>query len=314
MSFSDCRWVWKNGSLVGWQDATVHVSSHGLHFGTGVFEGIRCYCTENGPAVFRLNEHLDRLFASAAVYGMKIPYTKQELASAVAEVVRANEFEACYIRPIAFFGSETLSLYPKNAPLEVAIFAWPWGAYLGADALEKGVHATISPWRKFSSAAMPSTAKACGQYVNSVLAVRDAVDRGFDEAILLDDAGNITEGSGENLFLVRNGELITNDEQHSVLMGITRDAVIRLARDMGYRVFVGTIHPDELTRADEAFFTGTAAEVTPLCAVDRKPIGDGKPGPITMALQQAFVNVVSGRDPRYQQWLSYVEQACMASA
>jgi branched-chain amino acid aminotransferase len=314
MSFSDCRWVWKNGSLVGWQDATVHVSSHGLHFGTGVFEGIRCYRTESGPAVFRLSEHLDRLFASAAVYGMKIPYSKQELASAITEVVRANEFEACYVRPIALFGSETLSLYPKNAPVEVAIFAWPWGAYLGADALEKGVHATISPWRKFSSAAMPSTAKACGQYINSVLAVRDAVDRGFDEAILLDDAGNITEGSGENLFLVRNGELITNDEQHSVLMGITRDAVIRLARDMGYRVLVGTIHPDELTRADEAFFTGTAAEVTPLCAVDRKPIGDGKPGPITMALQQAFVNVVSGRDPRYQQWLSYVEQSCMASA
>ena len=306
MSLSDCKWVWKNGTLVPWAEATVHVSAHGLHYGTGVFEGIRCYNTEHGPAVFRLDAHLERMFESARTYGIKIPYSQSDLTQATLEVVHANGFTDCYVRPIAAYGSGTLGVHPRKCPVDVSILAWPWGAYLGEGALERGIQVTVSRWKKFSSLAMPATAKACGQYLNSMLAVQDAVNRGFDEALLVDEEGVVAEGSGENLFLVRDGVVITNDERDHVLMGITRDSIITLARDIGYKVLVGQIRLEEVEVADEAFFTGTAAEVTPIAAIDRKPIGNGKRGPITAELQRAYFAATSGRDPRHEDWLAHV--------
>jgi branched-chain amino acid aminotransferase len=230
VSLAECKFVWKNGAIVPWKEATLHVSCHGLHYGTGVFEGIRCYDTPSGPAVFRLGSHIDRWFASARVYGMAWPYSQHDLAHAVLDVIRANEFHDCYIRPIAFYGSHTLSINPKGCPVEFVIFAWPWGTYMGADAMVTGIDVCVSPWRKFSSQAIPARAKACGQYLNSVLAVQDAASRGFNEAILLDDAGNLAEGSWENLFLASRKRLFTNDQDCPVLCGITRDTVIRLGQ------------------------------------------------------------------------------------
>src|SRR5579871_1563662 len=205
MPMSDATFVWMNGALVPWERATLHVSSHALHYGTGVFEGIRCYDTVDGPAVFRLPEHLKRLYASAGVYGMGIPYSEAELIGAITGLIRANSFSSCYVRPICYFGSDTLNLHPRKCPIQVAILAWPWGAYLGAEGQNQGVRVTISPWQKFDSSAMPASAKACGQYLNSVLAVRDAVQRGYDEALLMTAGGYLSEGSGENLFVVRQG-------------------------------------------------------------------------------------------------------------
>lgn len=310
--FAACKWVWKNGALVPWSEATLHVSAHGLHYGTGVFEGIRCYDTEQGPAIFRLDAHLERMFESARTYGIKLPYTQAELTEAALDVVRANGFSDCYVRPIATYGSGSLGVHPRNCPVEVAIMAWPWGAYLGEGALEKGIQVTVSRWKKFSSLAMPATAKACGQYLNSMLAVQDAVKRGFDEALLVDEDGVVAEGSGENLFLVQDGVVLTNDERDHVLMGITRDSIITLARDLGYKVMVGQIRLEEVEVADEAFFTGTAAEVTPIAAVDRKPIGNGKRGPITEKLQRAYFAATGGKNPKHEDWLTLVEEKQLA--
>jgi branched-chain amino acid aminotransferase len=314
MSFFTCEWVWKNGKLIPWAEATVHMSAHGLHYGTGVFEGIRCYNTPNGPAVFRLDAHLDRMFTSAQTYGITIPFTRDELAKGVVELIAANGYSDCYVRPIATYGSASLGVHPRQCPVEVAILTWPWGAYLGADALEKGIHVTVSRWKKFSSLAMPATAKACGQYLNSMLAIQDAVKRGFDEALLVDEEGIIAEGSGENIFLVRDGVVLTNDERDHVLMGITRDSVISLARDLGHKVLVGQMHLEELEVADEAFFTGTAAEVTPISSVDRKPIGNGVRGPITTEIQHAFFAASSGNDPKHDEWLTYATGHSRAQA
>jgi len=302
--FADSKYVWKNGKIIPWAEATIHMSAHGLHYGTGVFEGIRCYNTVQGPAIFRLDAHLERMFESAKTYGLPIPYSIEELTRGALDVIRANGFQDCYLRPIAFYGSGSLGVHPRRCPVDVAILAWPWGAYLGADALEKGIQVTVSRWKKFSSLAMPATAKACGQYLNSMLAVQDAVRRGFDEALLVDEDGIIAEGSGENFFMVRDGNVLTNDERDHVLMGITRDSVITLARDLGYKVYVGEMRLEELEVADEAFFTGTAAEVTPIAALDRRPIGNGKPGPITLELQKAYFAATSGRDPKRQSWLT----------
>src|SRR5437870_728671 len=277
-----------NGDLVPWANATTHVSAHALHYGSGVFEGMRCYETEDGPAIFRLEAHLDRLYASAEVYGIEIPYTSGELAEGICEVIRLNGFSSCYVRPICYYGSGSLSVHPRACPVEVVILAWPWAPYLGAEGVEKGVRVTVSPWRKFHSRMMPTTAKACGQYLNSLLAVRDAVSRGYVEALLLDADGHLAEGSGENLFIVRDGQLLTNDERHSILLGITREAVIQIARDLGYRVTVRELELDDLLSADEAFFTGTAVEVTPIAEVDETPIGDGARGPVTERIQQVF--------------------------
>ena len=306
VSFERTKWVWMNGDLVRWADATVHVSAHGLHYGSGVFEGIRCYETADGPAVFRLDTHLDRLYSSAAVYGLEIPYTREELAQATCEVIATNGFTSCYVRPICFPGSSTLGLVPQNCPVEVVILAWPWETLLGVEALEVGVRVTVSPWFKFHRQMMPTTVKACGQYLNSILAARDAVSRGYHEALLLAFNGSIAEGPGENLFIVHEGVLLTNDETCSILLGITRDTVIEIARDLGYPVEVRALEVEDLLSADEAFFTGTAAEVTPIREVDGKLIGCGGRGPVTERIQQAFFKACSGHDPRYKSWLHMV--------
>ena len=303
MTFDQSKWVWMNGELIPWHDATTHVSAHALHYGSGVFEGMRCYETTKGPAVFRLDAHLDRLYASSEVYGLAIPYTQAELTNAVCEVVRLNGFRSCYVRPLCYLGSRSLGVHPGNCPVEVVILAWPWAPYLGAEGLTQGVRVTVSPWRKFQSRMMPTTAKACGQYLNSMLAVRDAISRGFAEALLLDGDGNLAEGSGENLFLVRAGQLLTNDERHSILLGITRDAVLRIAQDLGYSVEIRALQLDDMLSADEAFFTGTAAEVTPIREVDGTAIGRNTPGPVTEEIQRVFFAATSGNDERYKDWL-----------
>ena len=295
-----------NGQVKRWNEANVHVSAHALHYGSGVFEGMRCYETADGPAVFRMEEHLKRLFASAAVYSMEIPYTRDEIESAICDVILRNGYRSCYVRPLCFYGSDTLGVHPRNCPVQMAILTWPWGAYLGAEQQETGVRVTVSSWQKFGSQMMPATAKGCGQYLNSMLAVREAFSKGFDEGLLLNADGTIAEGSGENLFLVRDGRLLTNDERSSILMGITREAVIEIAGDLGYEVEVRELWLDDLLSADEAFFTGTATEVAPIREVDGSQIGNGARGPITEKIQRVFFAATSGSEPRYRRWLRSV--------
>lgn len=309
MSFENVKFVWKNGEIIPWADATVHISAHALHYGSGVFEGIRCYETVTGPAVFRLPEHLDRFHASASAYNFKIPYSSDELTAAICHLIDRNGFTSCYIRPIYFKGSGTLGVHPGKCPDETAIMVWPWGSYLGADGLEKGVKITVSPWRKFHSSMMPTTAKACGQYLNSILAVQDAFSRGYDEGLLLDMNGSLAEGSGENLFVIKDGKVTTNKADDSILMGITRDAAIEIARELGLEVSEKSLELEDLLTADEAFFTGTAAEVTPIREVDETVIGEGKRGPVTKQIQDTFFEIVAGRDERFSRWLHPVSQA-----
>ncbi len=306
MSFENIKWIWKNGEIIPWADATVHISAHGLHYGSGVFEGIRCYQTENGPAVFRLKEHFQRFYESAKVYNLEIPYSLEELTKATEELISRNEFESCYIRPICFYGSGSLGLHPGKCPIEVSIMAWSWAAYLGAEGLEKGIRVTVSPWKKFHSSMMPTTAKACGQYLNSILAVSDAFARGYDEAILLDMHGSLAEGSGENLFIVKDGKVFTNEADDSILMGITRTSAIEIVTDLGFEVMSKSLELDDLLNADEAFFTGTAAEITPIREVDEQVIGNGKRGEVTEKIQRIFFDAAAGRDERYTKWLHHV--------
>ncbi|MBI3650050.1 MAG: branched-chain amino acid transaminase [Acidobacteria bacterium] len=306
MGFEQTKWVWHNGQMVAWDEATLHVSAHALHYGTGIFEGIRCYETASGPAVFRLDAHLDRLLASAAVYELELGYSREELTEVVGQVIERNGFASCYVRPICYFGSHSLGLHAKACPVEVAVLAWPWAPLLGAQGQQQGVRITVSPWVKFHSRMMPTTSKACGQYLNSILAVRDAYKRGFDEALLLDSDGNIAEGPGENLFLLKDGKLFTNDESSSILLGITRDAVMQLAADCGYTVAVRKLRLEDLLTADEAFFTGTAAEITPIREVDGTPLSQGRCGAVTRKLQEHFNAVVHGKNPRYHHWLHFV--------
>ena len=306
VTFDQTNWVWMNGEVVPWSGATIHVSAHTLHYGSGVFEGMRCYETDDGPAVLRMSEHLERLYSSAEAYGIRIPYSKSELEDAVCETIRRNEFTSCYVRPLCYHGTAGLALHPRNCPVEVVILAWPWGAYLGEDNVERGVRVTVASWTKFHSRMLPTTAKGCGGYLNSMLAAREAAAGGYDEALLLDESGNIAEGSGENLFIVQGDRLLTNDESSSILLGITRDSVIEIARDIGYEVEVGKLMLEDLLSADEAFFTGTAVEVTPIRELDGELIGGGKRGPVTERIQQAFLEAVSGRDSRYTGWLHLV--------
>jgi branched-chain amino acid aminotransferase len=312
MSFDEARWVWMNGTIVPWSGATLHVSAHTLHYGSGVFEGIRCYETTDGPAVFRLREHLQRLFDSATFYDLEIPYTFEELEDGICELIELNAFRDCYIRPLCYRGSRTLHLNPRACPVEVVVLAWPWDPFLNSE--EKGgVRICVSPWRKFDSQMMPSTAKACGQYINSILAVQDAERRGYDEALLLDANDCIAEGSGENLFLVRAGRLATNDERHSILLGITRDAIIEIANDLGIEVEIGALRLDDLLAADEAFFTGTAVEVAAIQEMEGKRIGSAVPGPITRKIQEAFRAATSGRSEKYKRWLHPVGSQKLAA-
>ena len=308
MSFENIEWIWKNGRVMPWAEATVHVSAHGLHYGSGVFEGIRCYETVSGPALFRVREHYERFHESAAVYGFEIPYSVEQLTDATCELINRNELKSCYVRPICFMGSGSLGVYPRNCPVEVSIMAWAWGAYLGAEGLEKGIRVTVSPWRKFHSSMMPTTAKACGQYLNSILAVSDAFARGYDEGLLLDIDGRLAEGSGENLFVIKNGVIYTNKADDSILMGITRSAAIEIARAEGFAIEAKSLELSDLLTADEAFFTGTAAEITPIREVDGQIIGEGRRGAVTEKIQSVFFDVVTGRDARFAKWLHPVEE------
>jgi branched-chain amino acid aminotransferase len=306
--FDEAQWLWMDGAVVPWNDATVHVSAHALHYGTGVFEGIRCYETPDGPAVFRLDAHLDRLFASAETYGIWIPCTRKELFNAVLEVVQRNGFQSCYIRPICFHGSHSLGLLPDRCPVHVSVMAWPWDPLHGNAALKHGVRVDISRWLKFSGEMMPTTAKACGQYLNSILALRAANGAGCQDSILLNVQGSVAEASGENLFIVKDNMIATNGEGDSILLGVTRDSVVTLARDLGLPVQIRTIELPELLNADEAFLTGTAAEITPIREVGDAVLGCGRPGPVTQRLQQTYSGVVRGHNPPYRHWLSYVSQ------
>jgi len=306
MGFTPTEHIWFNGKLIPWNDAKVHVLAHGLHYGTGVFEGMRCYPTADGPAVFRLDAHIDRFFKSAELYDLAIPYSAEALSDATLELIRANALEAAYIRPIAFFDAATLSVWTKECPVTVAIAAFPTGAYHASAA--DGVRVTISPIRKFDNSAMPAWAKACGQYINSARAVNEAQRRGFDEAILLNTQGQIAEGSGENLFVVHNGEIVTNDKDASILMGVTRASILELANDLGVPTRVAPLSVEDVLGADELFFSGTAVEVTPIKEIDGRTIGDGKPGAVTRRIREMFNRVVRGEVPQYRRWLAFARQ------
>jgi branched-chain amino acid aminotransferase len=309
MGFEQARWVWMNGSIVPWNEATLHVSAHTLHYGDGVFEGIRCYDTPLGPAVFRLREHLERLLASSAWFDIKIPYSLEEIESAICELIQRNEFRSCYVRPICYRGSHTLHVNPGKCPIEFAILTWPWDPFLGAEGEDTGVRICISPWRKIDSKTVPTTAKTCGQYVNSILAVQDAHRRAYDEALLLDLNDEITEGSGENIFVVKDERIITNDARHSILLGITRESVLEIAKDLGYATEIRALVLDDLYGADEAFFTGTAVEVAAIREVEDKRIGRNVPGPVTKKIQSAYQSAVLGQNTRYSRWLHPVYAA-----
>lgn len=299
--------IWSNGQLIPWQSAKVHVMTHGIHYGSGIFEGIRAYNSEDaGPLVFRLDDHLHRFFDSAKVYRFNIRYTFDELKAATLEVIRENKFQDCYVRPVAFVGYGKLGVNPNCDNIEVHIGAWPWGAYLGEKGLEEGVRVTITSWKKFHSQMFPVMAKATGQYLNSMLAVMDAKSRGFDEAILLNERGDIAEGSGENIFIVKHGKIFTNPINASILAGITRDSILRLATDLGYEVEISELTVGQLMTADEAFFTGTAVEVTPIREVDGREIGSNSHWPVTRHLQDTYFKVVKGQEPKYKQWLTPV--------
>ncbi|HEY8494599.1 MAG TPA: branched-chain amino acid transaminase [Myxococcota bacterium] len=298
--------IWLDGTLVPWDEATVHVLTHTLHYGLGVFEGIRCYRTADGrSAVFRLGEHVRRLLESAHINLMQVPYTKEQLERAIIETIAANELAEAYIRPLVFIGHGAMGLNPGDNPVRVAIAAYPWGKYLGDEGMEIGIRAKVSSFARHHPNAKMTKGKTCGDYVNSILAKREALLDGYDEAILLDTQGLVAEASGENLFLVRDGVLRT-PALPTVLAGITRDAILTLARDRGIPVEEGGITRDELYIADEVFLTGTAAEVTPIREIDRRPIGSGRRGPITKMLQTAFFDLVAGRDPKHDRWLTYL--------
>jgi branched-chain amino acid aminotransferase len=294
-----------DGKFLKWENANVHVMTHTLHYGFGVFEGIRCYSTKNGSAVFRLREHTSRLFKSAHILGLDIPYTKEKVNEAILETIRKNKLKECYIRPLVYLGNDKLGLNYIGASCHIAIAAWTWGAYLGEDGLKNGIRVKISSFSRHHINVTMTKAKACGAYINSILAKSDAIKDGYDEAILLDVNGNVAEGSGENIFIVRNGILKT-PPLTAVLEGITRDAVLQIAKKEGLIVKEEHFARDEIYIADEAFFTGTAAEITPIREVDNRKIGKGKPGPIVKKIQKAFFGAVQGENESFQGWLTYL--------
>jgi branched-chain amino acid aminotransferase len=297
--------IWYDGKLVPWREATTHVLTHTLHYGMGVFEGVRAYKAEQGTAIFRLDEHTDRLFRSAHILGMKMPYDKATISEAQRTVVRENKLESGYLRPMAFFGSEAMGISAKNLSVHVIVAAWPWGAYLGQEALEHGIRVKTSSFSRHHANVTMCKAKANGNYMNSILAHKEAEMDGYDEALLLDVDGFVSEGSGENIFIVRDGKLYTPDPS-SALVGLTRDTIIQLAEEIGLKVVEKRITRDEVYIADEAFFTGTAAEVTPIRELDNRQIGSGDRGPITARLQAMYFDCVHGRDKRHTEWLTLV--------
>ena len=299
--------IWHNGELVAWEDAKVHVLTHGLHYGTGVFEGVRCYDTAHGPAIFRHLDHLDRLFKSAELYYMPIPYTLAELRSATHELIAANDLRECYIRPLVFRGYGQMGLFPLDAPVDVAIAVWPWGAYLGEEGKRSGIRAKVASWRRISSDSLIPHAKASGQYLNSILAKIESHKAGYEEAILLDSHGMVCEGSGENIYVVRDGCVLTPPQTAGILDGINRKSILRIATDLGIEVRERDIARAELYLADEVFLSGTAAELVPVREVDDHRVGAGEPGPITRELARVFDDALHGRDERYLEWLDVVK-------
>jgi branched-chain amino acid aminotransferase len=295
--------IWMNGELVDWADAKIHVASHGLHYGSGVFEGIRCYETEKGPAVFRLRDHLERLENSAKVLYMDLPYAREELRQATHELIAANGLPSCYIRPVAYYGYGELGVATTGNPVDVVIISFPWGAYLGEEGQRTGITTMVSSWERVGPNVIPHVAKATGIYLNSMLATTEARRAGYDEAIMLTRDGYVADGPGENIFIVKNGKLLTPPLSMSILPGVTRDTIIHLARALGYTVEETLLIRTDLYLADEAFMVGTATEVAPIRAVDDRQIGVG---PITLELQEAYLDVVNGRDPRWSDWLDVV--------
>lgn len=306
MPITEVEKIWFDGELVDWHEARIHVLSHALHYGSGVFEGIRAYETSRGPAVWHLEEHLRRLFRSAKLYHMEIPFSIEALTEATKEVIRANGLNACYVRPLVVRGYGEMGVNPLLAPVNTVIAVWPWGTYLGEEALEQGVRIKISSWRRNSQNSLPASAKATGQYINSVLAKVESLKAGYDEAVMLNEAGQITDGSGENVFIVRGGELITPPIHAGCLDGITRGTVMTLAGDLQIPVREEVLVRTDLYNADEAFFTGTAAEITPIREVDDRVVGEGRRGPVTKELQGAFFAATKGESERYVDWLTYV--------
>ena len=296
--------IWKNGEFVPWDEANVHVLTHGLHYGSGVFEGIRCYDTEIGPAIFRHQDHLDRLAKSAELYYLPLDYSLEEIREATKELIRRNGLRSCYIRPLAFRGYGEMGLYAQSAPVDVVVAVWPWGAYLGEEGKKKGVRAKVSSWRRISPAGLIPHAKASGQYLNSILAKTESANAGYDEAILLDERGFVCEGSGENIYLVREGEIVTPGHTSSILDGINRKSVIQIARDLGYTVVERDVARAELYLAEEVFLTGTAAELVPVREVDDHDLGE--PGEITRVIQGKFDDALNGRLEEYREWLDPV--------
>ena len=297
--------IWMNGTLVNWDDAKVHVLTHAMHYGSSWFEGIRCYNTKKGPAVFRLQDHLRRLYDSSKMYRAEIPYTMEQSVAAVMDTIRANKMKSCYIRPLAYRGYGEVGVYPMGCPVDLMIAVWDWGVYLGADALEQGIDVCVSSWNRPAPNTLPTMAKSGGNYLNSQLIKMEAMADGYSEGIALDTAGYISEGSGENIFIVRDNVIYTPPLVSAILPGITRVSILTLAQEAGYRVIEGLIPREILFVADEVFFTGTAAEITPIRSVDKIKVGSGKPGPITKSLQAAFFDVVSNGNDKHH-WLDFV--------
>jgi branched-chain amino acid aminotransferase len=306
MGFPGTGKIWMNGKVVEWKDATIHIASHVIHYGSGVFEGARCYATPKGSACFRIDEHLERLIHSAKIYRMEYPLDLAGWRAVVLDLIRLNKMEACYIRPLLYRGYETLGVNPLGNPVDAAVILWEWGAYLGTDALEQGVDMKVASWSRMAPNTLPAMAKSTANYANSALIKMEAILDGYSEGIALDVFGNVSEGSGQNLFVVRNGQLYTPPLGASILGGITRDSVITLARDLGLTVTETNLPRESLYIADEVFVVGTAAEVTPVKSIDKITIGPGHRGPITATLQTAFFNVINGITPDRHGWLTYV--------
>jgi branched-chain amino acid aminotransferase len=302
---SNGKFIWMDGKLVRWKDANVHIMTHALHYGFGVFEGIRCYKTKKGSAIFRLKEHVSRLFDSAKIIGIEIPFTLKKVRDSIIEVVKKNKFKECYIRPIAYTGDDKRGLNYLGSTIHLSIAAWPWGAYLGKEGLDKGIRVKVSSFTRHHHNITMTKAKVCGAYINSIMAKTESVRDGYDEAIMLDVNGNVAEGSGENIFMIKNGTIKT-PPLVSVLDGITRNSIIEFAVEKKIKVREDFFSRDMLYTADEVFFTGTAAEVTPIREIDNRPVGSGKPGSVTKMLQKTYFNAVLGSNTKYRKWLTYI--------
>jgi len=309
MAFPGTGKIWMNGTLVDWMDARIHVASHVVHYGSGVFEGARCYDTSNGPACFRLDAHMRRLLDSAKIYRMDVPYDQATLTQAVIDLIKVNRFRACYIRPLVYRGYSQLGVNPDGCPVDVAIMLWEWGAYFTKDAIEVGLNVKVSTWARIAPNTMPGMAKSVANYANSQLIKMEAVADGYDEGIALDTQGNLSEGSGQNIFIVRDRVIHTPPVGSSILSGITRDSVVTIARDLGFEVREQVLPREMLYLADEVFFVGTAVEVTPIKSVDKIQIGSGRRGPVTEQIQQRFFDIVRGDAPDAHGWLQYLDPA-----